>query len=215
MTEIGLLKLMRGCWYERSGYVSSSAGSMADSWPSALPAEKLNILAPVGDDRGLLLGVTNMRNLHQYMGGSCLNCGQSLGYIEVDGGRTRRYCNDACRKAASRERSKRDNVVSRNEHLVSLWDENCLSKDLRHRLVTVLVKYGKEAAMAATEAVVAAIKEVDGSYMSRSNYSRGPAQELERLREAHCDLMYKHSQLRTAKELLERRVTRLEQGSAR
>lgn len=146
-----------------------------------------------------------------YMGGFCKHCGQSLGLIEVERGRDRRYCNDACRKAASRERSKRDMAVSRNELLVSMWEENCMSGDLRRKLETILMKHGKEAATVATEAVVAAIKEVNGRYMSRSHYSGAVAQELERLRDAHFDLMYKHSQLRTEKERLERRVARLEQ----
>jgi len=50
-----------------------------------------------------------------YMGGFCQHCGRDLGLIEVEGGRARHYCNDACRKAASRERVKRDKAVSRNE----------------------------------------------------------------------------------------------------
>src|SRR5579864_480158 len=133
-----------------------------------------------------------MRNFHSYMGGFCAHCGLDMGYIEVDGGRTRHYCNDACRKAASRERSKRDKVVSRNEHLVSLWNENEISGELRRRLEDILIKHGKDAATAATETVIAASKEVDGYYMSRSHYSRGPALELERLRQDHADLMYQH-----------------------
>jgi hypothetical protein len=51
---------------------------------------------------------------------------------------------------------------------VSLWDEHGITGDLRRRLIDLLVKYGKDAAEAATEAVVAAIKEVDERYMSRS-----------------------------------------------
>jgi hypothetical protein len=105
-----------------------------------------------------------------YMGGFCEYCGQALGLIEVNGGRTRRYCRDACRKAASRERLKRDQAVSRNEGLVAMWEENGIAGNLRRRLVDILVKYGKEVAFAATEAVIAAIKEVDGHYTSRSHF---------------------------------------------
>ena len=107
-----------------------------------------------------------------YMGEFCKHCGQSLGFIEVEGGRLRRYCNDACRKAASRKRLKRDNALSRYEYLVSLWDEHCLAGDLRRKLEDILIKHGKEAAKDSTEAVLAAIKEVDGRHMSRSHYGK-------------------------------------------
>jgi hypothetical protein len=105
-----------------------------------------------------------------YMGGFCVHCGLSLGLIEVDGGRFRRYCNDACRKAASRARLKRDRAVSRNELLVSMWEEHGIVGDLRRKLEDILAKHGKQAATSATEAVIAAIKEVDGRYMSRAYY---------------------------------------------
>lgn len=32
-----------------------------------------------------------------YMGGTCENCGEPLGFIEVEGGRDRHYCNATCR----------------------------------------------------------------------------------------------------------------------
>jgi hypothetical protein len=145
-----------------------------------------------------------------YMGGVCLHCGLSLGLIEVDGGRLRRYCNDACRKAASRKRLKRDEAVSRNEALVSLWEEHGIAGSLRQKLENILVKRGKDAARDATEAVIAAIKEVDGRYMSRSAYDPGKRAELDRLRQSYADLMYKHAQLRTAKERLERALSQLQ-----
>src|SRR5579864_5371231 len=106
------------------------------------------------------------------MGGFCKHCGFSLGLIEHDGGRDRHYCNDACRKAASRARLKRDTALERHEYLVSLWDEHGITGDLRRKLVDILVKYDKDAAQASTEAVIAAIKEVNGHYMSRSYYGK-------------------------------------------
>jgi hypothetical protein len=148
-----------------------------------------------------------MRNFHSYMGGYCQNCGNDLGYIEVDGGRTRRYCNDACRKAASRKRSKRDTALSRNESFLGLWDENGIKGEVRERLINILTKYGRDACLIATEAVITAKKEVDSRYMSLYSY-KGLADELERLKQSHFDLMYKHSQLRTEKERLERRLAR-------
>ena len=144
-----------------------------------------------------------------YMGGSCARCGTDFGLVEVNGGRDRHYCNDACRKAASRERSKRDKVVSRNELLVQMWEENAIVDDLRRKLEDILVKHGKEAATLATEAVIAGMKAVDGRYQSLYHY-KGLADEFEKLKQSHFDLMYKCSQLKTAKEILERRLARLQ-----
>jgi hypothetical protein len=107
-----------------------------------------------------------------YMAGFCKHCSMSLGLIENGGGRDRHYCNDACRKAASRARLKRDRAVSRNEALVSLWDEHGITGDLRYKLIDILVKHEKDAAMAATEAVIAAIKEVNECYTSRAYYGK-------------------------------------------
>ena len=66
----------------------------------------------------------------------------------------------------------RDTALSRNEALVSLWDEHGIAGDLRYKLVDILVKYGRDAALASTEAVIAAIKEVDGRYTPRSYYGK-------------------------------------------
>jgi len=57
-----------------------------------------------------------------------------------------------------------------NEYLVSLWQEHGITGDLRRKLEDILIEHGKEASLAATEAVVIAIKEVNGRYMSRSYY---------------------------------------------
>ena len=144
-----------------------------------------------------------MRNPHSYMAGFCQNCGQDMGYVEVDGGRTRRYCSDACRKAASRERSKRDTALSRNESFNGLWEENGIKGETREHLINILTKYGRDACLVATDAVIAAMQEVRGYYMSRS--------ELERLRQSYADLMFEHAQLQTSKGILERRLERLTQ----
>ena len=103
-----------------------------------------------------------------YMGGFCKHCGLALGLIEVGGGRIRRYCDDACRKAASRERLKRDRAVGRNEAFMGLWDENGIVGEVREQLVDILVKYGRDACRDATHAVITMKKSVDGWYLSRA-----------------------------------------------
>jgi len=107
-----------------------------------------------------------MRNFHSYMGGYCAHCGSDLGYIEVDGGRTRRYCNDKCRKAASRDRLKRDKAVSQNG-FVGLWDDNGIKGDVRRHLEDILIQFGVDACRLATHAVITAKKDVETFYLSR------------------------------------------------
>jgi|SRR5579864_5943252 len=150
-----------------------------------------------------------MRNFHSYMGGFCENCGASLGYIEVDGGRIRRYCGDACRKAASRKRSKRDNAVSRNEALVGLWEENGITGEQRLILEGILIKHGKEAATLATNAVISAIKRTSARYMELHS-RRVQMDELERIKQDYCDLRWEYNKLKTANGILERRLARLQ-----
>jgi len=60
--------------------------------------------------------------------------------------------------------------VSQNEHLVSLWIEHGIAGHLRHKLEDILARHGKDAATVATEAVIAAIKEVHAGYDSLLYY---------------------------------------------
>lgn len=113
-----------------------------------------------------------MRELHSYMGGFCAYCGSDLGYIEVDGGRTRRYCNDKCRKAASRKRVERNKAMSKNgAAFVGLWEENGIRGAVREQLEDILASFGVDACRAATNAVITAKNEVEGRYMSRDFYA--------------------------------------------
>jgi hypothetical protein len=94
-----------------------------------------------------------------YYGGSCQNpaCGADLGYIETDGGRDRLYCNDACRVAAHRKRKsaeKRAAILQYNAELREYWYEHRIEDQLLAMLQEILIKHGKAAARAATDAVL-------------------------------------------------------------
>jgi len=93
------------------------------------------------------------------MGGFCQYCGQDLGLIDQAGGRNRQYCNDAHRQAAYRKRREGDKhnaVLLRNGELQDYWDEHGITGAILARLQDILVNHGKDAARAATEAVILA-----------------------------------------------------------
>jgi hypothetical protein len=99
-----------------------------------------------------------------YYGGSCQNpaCRADLGYIETYGGRDRLYCDDACRVAAHRIRKsaeKRAAILQYNAELREYWYEHRIEDQLLTMLQDILVKHGKAAARAATDAVLLARKE--------------------------------------------------------
>ena len=78
----------------------------------------------------------------------CEWCGRDLGMLEQEGGRQRRYCSNACRQAAYRERrrkGKRNREVLRNAHLVEGWRKAGLGPVLP-RLERMMREYGPQAA---------------------------------------------------------------------
>jgi hypothetical protein len=102
-----------------------------------------------------------------YVGGFCGYCGNELGLIEQSGGRNRQYCNDACKQSAHRKRKetdKRNTVLLRNTILQEYWTDNGIEGDLLVRLQDILVNHGKEAARAATDAALIAIRDTRQKY---------------------------------------------------
>jgi hypothetical protein len=99
--------------------------------------------------------------LRSYQGGFCGHCGEPLGYIEVDGGRDRLYCNAACRVAAHRKRKRerdRQQVLDYNSELRQYWQDNGIYGEVLFRLQEILLAHGKAPAKAATDAVLAATR---------------------------------------------------------
>ena len=94
-----------------------------------------------------------------YVGGFCRHCGEDMGFIEAYGGRTRRFCNDACRQAAHREKTRRTQTLARHAALCRYWQEHCITGEVLLALQDILVAYGKDAAKEATEAVLLAVKQ--------------------------------------------------------
>jgi hypothetical protein len=99
---------------------------------------------------------------YAYMGGFCQHCGEDLGLIDQAGGRNRKYCNGACKQAAHRKRKegdKRNTVLLRNVLLQEYWLDNGIDGDLLASLQDILFNHGKEAARAATDAALIAIRQ--------------------------------------------------------
>jgi hypothetical protein len=99
-----------------------------------------------------------------YNAGFCKNCGEWIGYIEVDGGRTREYCNNnnKCKMAhhrAQKREEKRAAILRYNSELRDFWYENKIEGQLLTMLQEILFQHGKKAALAATNAVLFARKE--------------------------------------------------------
>jgi hypothetical protein len=96
---------------------------------------------------------------YAYMGGFCGYCGADLGLIDQAGGRNRHYCNDAHRQAAYRRRKeseKHNAVLLRNGELQSYWAEHGITGAILTKLQDILFSHGKDAARAATDAVILA-----------------------------------------------------------
>jgi|SRR2546421_1549267 len=99
---------------------------------------------------------------YEYQGGFCGYCGASLGRIEQNGGRNRRYCNDKHKMAAFHEKrkgEKRNAAIERNKILRDQWQENGITGEVLTRLQDILVDHGKDAAKKATDTVLIAIKQ--------------------------------------------------------
>ena len=87
----------------------------------------------------------------------CEHCGRDLGMLEQEGGRQRRYCSNACRQAAYRDRKKREKRNSsalRYRYLVKGWRDAGLGEKVVSRLVEMLHTYGPQAAKMAGEIAV-------------------------------------------------------------
>ncbi len=103
--------------------------------------------------------------MRYYFAGHCQNpaCGKELGrfgWVEVDGGRNRLYCDDACRVAAFRARKRekdREKRLRYHTELRDYWKEQEIRGEVLLRLQEILLKHGKEAARAATDAVLVAL----------------------------------------------------------
>lgn len=96
---------------------------------------------------------------YAYMGGICGYCGTDLGFIDQAGGRNRHYCNDACKQAAYRRRKegeKRQATLLRNGELQGYWAEHGITGAILTKLQDILFNHGKDAARAATDAVILA-----------------------------------------------------------
>jgi hypothetical protein len=103
--------------------------------------------------------------LRRYYAGQCRNplCGRELGkwgWIEADGGRNRLYCDDNCKVAAHRYRkceAKRAQTLLYHGDLRDYWQANDLHGEVVLKLQAILLDYGKDAALAATETVLLAL----------------------------------------------------------
>lgn len=98
---------------------------------------------------------------HAYYAGDCGHCGKPMGLQEVNGGRSRLFCSDKCRKAAFRARKRRAArlaLLTYNSELHQFWDDNEIKGPVLARLQDILVEHGKAAAKDATETVVLACK---------------------------------------------------------
>ncbi len=96
---------------------------------------------------------------YAYMAGFCGYCGADMGLIDQAGGRNRQYCNDAHKQAAHRKRKeeeKRNKVLLRNGELSEYWQEHGITGAILSKLQDILVEHGKDAARAATDAVILA-----------------------------------------------------------
>ena len=94
-----------------------------------------------------------------YIGGNCQNCNEPLGFIETEGGRDRHYCNARCRVAHHRKQQreqKRAAVLQYNTELRDYWQEHSVRGEVLLRLQEILLQHGKQAARAATDAVLVA-----------------------------------------------------------
>jgi hypothetical protein len=94
-----------------------------------------------------------------YMAGRCQNpaCGADLGYIEVAGGRDREYCNTKCRVAAKRIRdreTKWEEIIQYHAELRQYWQEHNVKGRVLSMMHDILIYHGKQAARAATDAVL-------------------------------------------------------------
>jgi hypothetical protein len=98
-----------------------------------------------------------------YNGGYCQNpnCGEYLGYIEADGGRSRHYCSNKCRVAAYRKRQrekKRAATLQYHGELRQYWRDKGIHGEVLARLQEILLQHGKKAARAATDTVLVALE---------------------------------------------------------
>jgi len=95
-----------------------------------------------------------------YMGGTCENCGASLGLIETEGGRDRHYCNATCRVQHHRKQQREKNraaTLQFNSELREYWKEHGVRGEVLLRLQEILLQHGNAAARAATDAVLVAL----------------------------------------------------------
>jgi hypothetical protein len=100
-----------------------------------------------------------MAAYYAYMAGFCGYCGADMGLVDQAGGRNRQYCNDAHRQAAYRKRregDKRNAVLLRNGELSEYWQEHGITGAILSKLQDILISHGKDAALAATDAVILA-----------------------------------------------------------
>jgi hypothetical protein len=94
---------------------------------------------------------------YMYLAPPCGYCGKEQGLQEPMGGRQRRYCSDRCRKAASRKRDsekRRNAILQYNAELREYWREHHIDGQVLTLLQDILVEHGKQAARAATDAVL-------------------------------------------------------------
>ncbi len=97
-----------------------------------------------------------------YNGLDCENpkCQKPLGLLDGDG-RERRYCNNACKQEAYRlRRARKKNAVQlRDSELEYRWWKAGINGELLEKLRNLYVAHGEEAASAATDAVLFAVRE--------------------------------------------------------
>ena len=92
----------------------------------------------------------------------CEYCGADLGLVEQEGGRPRRYCSDACKQAAYRERKrreKRNKALLRYAPLVEEWRRAGFSDQAIERLRTLAETYDPNAAKIAAEVALLTARE--------------------------------------------------------
>ena len=99
-----------------------------------------------------------------YNGGSCQHCGADIGYVESEGGRTRKYCSQKCRQAAYTlkiRQDKRYKELLRFSLLMRRWEDGNIQGEVRKKLIEIYIKTGdRQAVELATDLVTLVSRDV-------------------------------------------------------
>lgn len=91
----------------------------------------------------------------------CEQCGKDMGLVEQFGGPMRRYCSDACKQKAYRDRKRAEGSIRNVEVLrFEAYAKKWLGHAQADRLVSLAVEFGLPAAKKACEIAIRAAAEV-------------------------------------------------------